>query len=58
MRVVLTFYPLDIDYELLKVRLHHLVWHEENTNDDLIKAVKEKTEAKRKHIERLKEWKG
>ncbi len=47
-----------IDYELLKARLHHLVWHEKNTNDDLIKAVKEKMEAKRKHIERLKEWKG
>ena len=49
-----------VDYFLLKTRLHHLVWHAPQSarNDELIKAVKDKMEAKRKHIERLKEWKG
>ncbi|BCD61710.1 hypothetical protein NrS5_06 [Nitratiruptor phage NrS-5] len=46
------------DMVLLKMRLHHLVWHEvQNSHtDELIRVVKEKLERKRKHLERLKKW--
>ena len=49
-----------INYALLKARLHHLVWHEPQSqrNDELIQAVKEKMEAKKRHIQRLEKWKG